>query len=224
LQIIIPKILLFAQHRYLARGGERRWRGRCERVRRHQGSSRGRGLVTYNAPPPVGAVQHVRQRWPTARGGHDAGSGADLGHRRVARQEAKKEGIVGRHRLAGRRADMRLGVNHLGGGLGWRRHGALGSGSSRRSPWSRLSVSAPPAAGSGHRPSGRPSRVAAPWPRATVRRGREPPCATFAGSRATGPMATAQAGGRGCSKPRGDEIGRKGRERIESGGENKRLY
>jgi hypothetical protein len=25
LQIIIPKILLFAQHRYLARGGERRW-------------------------------------------------------------------------------------------------------------------------------------------------------------------------------------------------------
>jgi hypothetical protein len=47
---------------------------------------------------------------------------------------------------------------------------------------------------------------------------------THQGSRATGPRATAQAGGRGCSKPRGDEIGGKGRERIESGGENKRLY
>jgi hypothetical protein len=111
-----------------------------------------------------------------------------------------------------------------GGRLGWHRHGSLGSGSSRRSPWSRLPASAPPAAGSGHRPSGRPSRVAAPWPRATVHRGQEPPCAVFAGSRATGPRATAQAGGRGCSKPRGDEIGGKGRERIESGGENKRLY
>jgi hypothetical protein len=146
----------------------------------------------------------------------------DLGGRRVAHQEAKKEGNAGRHRLTGRQADRRLGVNHLGGGLGWRLHGALGSDRSRRSSWSWLPTSGPPATGSGHRPSGRPSRVAATWPRATVRRGREPPYTAFAGSRAAGPRATAQAGGRGCSKPRGHEIGGKGRERIESRGENKR--